>query len=320
MGCCLFSAQACTFGSSFAKSLSDAGVRAAHLSLINLIPMYISGGYEFGAYLLGVSLETYGAIHRADGAMAVMQGIIHILIIARTYKISTSNSSHVYGILVASIFLSLILIPMIKSELLYAIWRHTNTLTNRYINLYLLCCLVVFLTTCMKSMELWIKFQGENIFRVILSPPRPWIIRAGQWINLNVPHAGLFYLFQIHPFTITYRVWINSPYSPTTVAPGRTSGTMGDYGHILMVATGIGIATQLLYIKELLKGHCKRNIQTRWISIIWQLNKEGDWEVDPRRFGYHDLIKVYSRTPLWEKQLLPEVDRQNGRMLVTSIL
>ncbi|KAL4924642.1 ferric reductase family protein [Aspergillus undulatus] len=375
--------------------------------------MYISGGYEFGAYLLGVSLETYGAIHRAIGAMAVIQGIIHVLIVARTHKISTSNSSHVYGILIASIFLSLILIPLVKKRVyevflrmhqtcallaLYAIWRHTDAVSNKYIDLYLLCCLIIFVATCVwrsvcilfrnlargrKSTQLRIEFQGENVFRVTLWPSRPWIIRAGQRIELNVPHVGLFYLFQTHPFTISwwqddgtgraasisllirqqsgftrrlasrtkssqaYRAWIDGPYGPTAVAPGRASDTMGDYGHILMVATGIGIATQLPYIKELLEGHRKRNIRTRRISMIWQLDEEGDWEgahdwlqalvkededyllsvtvydtlhpvstEDPRRFGHHDLIEVYSGAPLWKKQLSSEMDKQKGRMLV----
>ncbi|KAL2846716.1 hypothetical protein BJY01DRAFT_247142 [Aspergillus pseudoustus] len=53
---------------------------------------------------------------------------------------------------------------------------------------------------------------------------------------------------------------------------------MGDYGRILMVTTGIGITAQLPYIKELLKGHRKKAIRIQEISIIWQLDKEGDWE------------------------------------------
>lgn len=87
------------------RSLSDAGVRAGHLSLINLIPMYLSGGYEFGAYLLGVSLETYGAIHRIVGVMAVTQATIHVVIMVRTEVVSTANNSHLYGILVCHNFL-----------------------------------------------------------------------------------------------------------------------------------------------------------------------------------------------------------------------
>ncbi|KAA8649652.1 uncharacterized protein ATNIH1004_002323 [Aspergillus tanneri] len=82
------------------QSLSEAGSRAARLSLINLIPMFISGGYEFGARLLGVSLQTYGAFHRMVGLVAVIEATIHVLIIAQTRSISTSNTMQVYGVLV----------------------------------------------------------------------------------------------------------------------------------------------------------------------------------------------------------------------------
>ncbi|KAL4745860.1 ferric reductase family protein [Aspergillus foveolatus] len=398
------------------QSLSDAGVRAAHLSLSSLVPMYLSGGYKFGAYLLGVSLRTYSAIHRTIGAMAVLQAIIHVVIAAITHKISTSNSSHVYGILTASIMLSLVLIPLVKKRVyelflrmhqacallaVYAIWRHTQALTNKYTRLYLFCYLVIFVASLVwrfacilvrnmapgrKPTALIVDIQGENVLRVTISPPRPWRIRAGQWIELNVPHVGLFHLLQMHPFTISwwqddgtgraasisllirqqsgftkrlahriepshiYRAWIDGPYGPTTVGAGRASETMGDYGHILMVATGIGIATQLPYIKELLDGHRKKNIRTRRISIIWQLDEEGDWEGahdwlqallkedegyllsvtvydtlhpvltgNPERFGHHDLIEVYSGVPIWREQLSAEMDKQAGRMLVAGI-
>jgi hypothetical protein len=82
------------------ESLSGAGVRAAHLSLINLIPMYLSGGHEFGAFLLGVRLETYGTIHRTVGAMVVLQALIHVVIMVKTKAITASEGSHFYEILV----------------------------------------------------------------------------------------------------------------------------------------------------------------------------------------------------------------------------
>ncbi|KAL4999221.1 hypothetical protein BDV10DRAFT_193875 [Aspergillus recurvatus] len=328
------------------QSLSDAGIRAAHLSLSNLILMYLSGGYKLGAYLLGVSRETYSTIHRTIGVMAVLQAIIHVVIAVRTHKISTSNSLHVYGIL------------------------HTHALTDRYTCLYLLCYLVIFVTSSVwqfacilfqnmapgrKPTELIVDIQGENVLRVTLSPSRPWRIRAGQWIELNVPHwqdngtgraASIFLLIQqqsgfmkklahcIKPSQV-YRAWIDGPYGPTAVGAGRASEAMGDYGHILMVAT---------------EGHRKKDIRTRRISIIWQLDEEGDWEGahdwlqtllkedegyllsvtvydtlhpvltgNPRRFGHQDLIEVYSGVLICREQLSSEMDKQAGRMLVAGV-
>jgi hypothetical protein len=82
------------------QSLPEAGSRAARLSLINLISLFISGGYEFGARLLGVSLGVYGAFHRTVGFVTVMQATIHVVITAKTRSISASDNLHFYGILV----------------------------------------------------------------------------------------------------------------------------------------------------------------------------------------------------------------------------
>ena len=73
------------------QSIHKVGSRAAHMSLINLIPMFLSGGYEFGGRLLGVTLETYGIIHRTIGLTAVIQAIIHVAIIAKTRQITTAD-------------------------------------------------------------------------------------------------------------------------------------------------------------------------------------------------------------------------------------
>jgi hypothetical protein len=82
------------------RSLPEAGSRAALLSSINLIPMFMSGGYEFGARLLGVSLGTYGDFHRTVGFVTVFEAAIHVVIIAKTRQISASENLHFYGILV----------------------------------------------------------------------------------------------------------------------------------------------------------------------------------------------------------------------------
>ncbi|CEL11963.1 hypothetical protein ASPCAL15085 [Aspergillus calidoustus] len=234
-----------------------------------------------------------------------------------------------------------------------------------------------------KPANLEVVFEGPGLVRVRIGLPRPWRIRAGQRIQLSVPGIGLFYLFQLHPFAISwwqnddagkatfiylligkrsgftqkladgaksngkYKAWIDGPYGVPSVGPGMDSENMGDYGRILMVATGIGIAAQLPYIKELLEGYRNKSIRTQEISIIWQLDEEGDWEgahdwlqelvegdggfllnvivydtlepissEKPSRFGEHDLIKVYSGFPSWEEQLLSAKPGENGRTLV----
>ncbi|KAG2026233.1 hypothetical protein GB937_001741 [Aspergillus fischeri] len=48
--------------------------------------------------------------------------------------------------------------------------------------------------------------------------------------------------------------WINGPYRPSHTSIFGYSPEVGDYGHIFMAATGMGIVAQLPYIKELLDG------------------------------------------------------------------
>lgn len=61
--------------------------------------------------------------------------------------------------------------------------------------------------------------------------------------------------------------WISGPHG--------SGAPVGKYGSVLMVATGIGIAAQLPYLKELIWGfnHCE--IRTRRIHLVWQLNFVG---------------------------------------------
>lgn len=82
------------------QSSQDAGKRAATLSLINLIPMFLGGGYEFGARLLGVSLYSYGFLHRSFALVALIEAVIHIIIVARTRSVTWTNETNFYGILV----------------------------------------------------------------------------------------------------------------------------------------------------------------------------------------------------------------------------
>jgi len=139
-------------------------------------------------------------------------------------------------------------------------------------------------------------------------------VRAGQRVEINIPRISLFSLIQKHPFTTSwwendatgdadsiyillqprsgltkklldriepgraYRAWIDGPFGPASIGTYGLSGEIGDFGHIFMVTTGIGIATQLPYIKELLNGYGKTLVRTQRISLVWQLVQDGDWE------------------------------------------
>jgi predicted ferric reductase len=174
-----------------------------------------------------------------------------------------------------------------------------------------------------------VKFLTENYgadaLRLTLSLPRPWRIRAGQRVYVSIPRAGLLYMFHPHPFTIAWwegdgnggmssitlivrarsgftkklldRIesgcegwaWIDGPYGPSRDSIFGYSPEVGDYGHILMVATGIGIVAQLPYIKELVDGQRQGQVRTRRISLVWRLEQEGDYEL--ARDSLQSLVK-----------------------------
>jgi hypothetical protein len=61
-----------------AASLSEAGTRAAHLSLINIAPAFAGPHLSFLADILGVSLDTFRRIHRSAGAVSAMLVAFHV--------------------------------------------------------------------------------------------------------------------------------------------------------------------------------------------------------------------------------------------------
>lgn len=61
--------------------VSMAGLRAANLSLINMVPNFAGSHLSFLADILGVPLSTYQQIHRSSGIMSVLLLLFHVLTI-----------------------------------------------------------------------------------------------------------------------------------------------------------------------------------------------------------------------------------------------
>ncbi|KAL9126744.1 MAG: hypothetical protein Q9217_004251 [Psora testacea] len=58
--------------------------------------------------------------------------------------------------------------------------------------------------------------------------------------------------------------------------PHCSGAPIGDYGKVLLVATGFGIAAQLPLLKELIQGFNRSQVRTRTIHLVWQLDDLGD--------------------------------------------
>ncbi|KKZ67222.1 hypothetical protein EMCG_07088 [[Emmonsia] crescens] len=226
--------------------------------------------------------------------------------------------------------------------------------------------------------------SNADAYRVDISLSRPWKVKAGEWINLTLPAVGFLYTCQAHPFTVAwweedeagyassisllikkrsgftqrllkqvqpyteYRAWIDGPYGPARTNSYSFSG-VGDYGHLIMFATDIGIAAHLPYIKETLKGIKQCRVKTRTICLVWQMNKADDLDLvrhwlqqlvaedenyhlkllvynssenasprDPVPYGQHDRILISGGEPNWDDHLQNEMKETKGKLLVMS--
>lgn len=128
---------------------------------------------------------------------------------------------------------------------------------------------------------------------------RPWNVKAGEWIFLSIPAAGATSALQSHPFMI---IWWDRDVNGLTLSllvkprrgftrrlasmagrdlialidgPYGPELQLGEYGTVLMFATGIGIAGHIPYIKALIRGYNSCEIRTRRIILVWQLSDEG---------------------------------------------
>jgi hypothetical protein len=156
--------------------------------------------------------------------------------------------------------------------------------------------------------------------------PRPWTPRAGQYIYLSIPGASRTSVAQQHPFYIAWWYIKNGTYYVVLLVqkhrgftermflhrvderevnmkagPGSSQVEMAavvdgpygrelnlnSYGTVLLFATGIGIAGQLPYVKQLLDGYKNCEVRTRRIALFWQVDSESKLAPTSTRTGSH---------------------------------
>ncbi len=57
--------------------------------------------------------------------------------------------------------------------------------------------------------------------------------------------------------------------------PHGSTAPAGEYGKVVMIASGFGIAAQLPLLKELIQGFNRADVRTRDIHLVWQLRNLG---------------------------------------------
>ncbi|MCJ1313644.1 hypothetical protein MMC25_007323 [Agyrium rufum] len=140
------------------------------------------------------------------------------------------------------------------------------------------------------------------------------------------------------------RTWIDGPYG--------TPVDVSEYGTVVLLATGMGIAAQLPLLKAVVDECHNGTAKARRIVLVWQLDRSQnliiDWmnqilvrdqgayilQVklyvekefkneetkygDIEEYGEHARIsKLYGQVDLW-KMLRQEIEEKRGRMLITS--
>ena len=149
--------------------------------------------------------------------------------------------------------------------------------------------------------------KRDNALQVTLSVPRPWKVKPGEYIYIRVPGLSLASFLQWHPFSIAW--WsandtgqvtsvsllvhlqhgltshlMRCPPSPMTFfvaidGPYGKSIDTSQYGTLILLATGIGIAAQLPLIKQALAEYKAGLTSVRRICVVWQMEQECRLEI-----------------------------------------
>ena len=90
--------------------------------------------------------------------------------------------------------------------------------------------------------------------------------RSSNIYLLVKPANGFSHKLMQHAGNLALKSWVDGPYGKLF--------DIGDYGSVVMFASGIGIAAQVPYLKELIRGYKECKVRTKRILLVWQLNKE----------------------------------------------
>ncbi|TGJ70091.1 hypothetical protein EYR41_006082 [Orbilia oligospora] len=145
----------------------------------------------------------------------------------------------------------------------------------------------------------------DTALQVHLKVRKPWRPSPGTYVHLTIPFLSTFSLFQSHPFAIAWWpeevcdaesnfVFLIKPHRGVTLdllqcsadkwytaivdGPYGISFPIDTYGTVFIIATGIGIAGVLPYIKNTITGYNSFDVKTQEICLIWHLEREGDGE------------------------------------------
>ena len=152
--------------------------------------------------------------------------------------------------------------------------------------------------------------EGDEVVQVVVDIRRPWKFGPGQYAYLKIPRVSTAAVFQSHPFMITWwdksrrrayflvsprkgfsrslllhrkgriegrrendngRFSLRSRLTTMIEGPYGQCDDLGSFGTVIMIATGLGIAAQIPYIRHLLEAHQNREVRAQKIALNWQM-------------------------------------------------
>ncbi len=142
--------------------------------------------------------------------------------------------------------------------------------------------------------------QLNGMIKINLTLSQSWTIWVSQYVNLCISLISMWFFVQSHSFMIAFwteddvselflltsvkagfirkllqYAWphsdnlLNSDYCLAWFSePHELTINLSDYSSVIMIATGLRIAAQLLYLKKLIKGYNNYKVQTWQIQLI----------------------------------------------------
>lgn len=147
--------------------------------------------------------------------------------------------------------------------------------------------------------------RGDTIIGIRVVLPRSVKVKPGQYINVWMPTVSLWSWAQTHPFIVTSwsrgkqdtldllvkprqglsakllrhlrRIEQGSvSFSAFFTGPHGISECVMAYESALVVASGIGIAAVIPYVKEMIYGYNTCTSQIRRLHLVWQIESMGE--------------------------------------------
>ncbi|KAM3424154.1 hypothetical protein BST61_g11303 [Cercospora zeina] len=303
---------------------------ARRMALMALVNYAIALSWRMSAYIADIlGLPSFTST-RGISVMAVMiisQTICHIALVFTIQRPDYPGRLFITGcITVSSIViltmthllqermiyeLAQVLVHVLAMVALYALWQHIRTGFGRNLimGIAIAWAAIIFCATARilyRNVDLRfrrtksrtsIQVSRRNA-TVVLSIPltRGWTVRPGQLEGSTVP----------------IRAWVDGPY-------GGSCGDLDSFCTVILVASGLGIAAQLPYMKEIVRRSLRREGSTTELCLFWQADEHFDGDGDPVQPWLNDCIQEDSKQAEDQQILSIQMFARNVRDLAPDI-